>query len=214
MWNKRNQESLKKLQLKLIYECEDLERSQSRANALSDDPDNQDLLAIWTRKVEIQNEIIKRLQEQIDDIKGLSREENQETLDILEMVNILIEKIKGKKTEIARKVKIVRQLQTPSCRPITLNPSSIFSQVDADDVVPPQQRLEDLPLVGYIKPCALCTKAFPNKDVILAPCGCNYHPWCCVTQNWLSKTCAADTCRLPFTKAWKRSMGVFNKNGK
>ena len=95
--------------------------------------------------METQNEIIKRLHEQIDDIKGLSREENQETLDILEMVNILTEKIKGKKIEIARKVKILRQLQMPSCRPITLNSSSIFSQVDVDDVVPPQQGLEDLP---------------------------------------------------------------------
>ena len=145
LWNKKNQESLKKLQLKLTYNCEDLERSQSRASALSADHDNQDLLEIWTRKVETENEIIKRLQEQIDVIKGLSKEENQETPEILEMVNILTEKIKGKKTEIVKKVKIMRQLQTPFCRPITLNPSSIFSQVDVDDVVPPQQGLEDLP---------------------------------------------------------------------
>ena len=163
-------------------------------------------MAIWTRKVETQREIIKRLQEKIDDIKGLSREENQETIDNLEMVNILTEKIEGKKSEIARKEKILRNLETPSCRPITLHPSSVFSKVDVDDVVPAQQGMEDLPLVGYIKPCALCTKAFPNKDVILAPCGCNYHLWCCVTQNWLSKTYAANTCRLPFTRAWKRSM--------
>ena len=83
------------------------------------------------------------------------------------MIKILTKKIKGKKTEIAKKVKILRQLQTPSCRPITLNPSSIFSQVDVDDVVPPQQGLEDLPLVGYIKPCALCTKAFPNNTIFI-----------------------------------------------
>ena len=153
-----------------------MEKSQSRASALSADPDNHDLLAIWTKKVETRNEIIKRLQEHINNIKGLSKEENQETLDALEMVKILTEKIKGMKTEIAKKVKILKQLQTPSCRPITLNPSSIFSQVDVDNVVPPQQGLEDLPLIGYIKPYTLCTKAFSNKDVILAPCGCNYHP--------------------------------------
>ena len=63
LWNKKNQESLKKLQLKLTYECEDLEKSQSRASALSADPNNHDLWAIWTRKVETQNEIMRRLQE-------------------------------------------------------------------------------------------------------------------------------------------------------
>jgi hypothetical protein len=32
-------------------------------------------------------------------------------------------------------------------------------------------------------PCAVCEGPFPNKDVILAPYMCLYHPWCVVMQN-------------------------------
>ena len=85
--------------------------------------------------------------------------------------------------KLPKKKKIIQQLHIPSYLPITVNPSKIMGQVDLNKDIDPQQGIDDLVVFGYIKPCALCTKGFSNKDIIMAPYGCNYHPWCCVTQN-------------------------------
>ena len=212
-WNKKNNENLKKAKVKLQFELEDLEYSKSRTVALCASPEQLDLWATWSGKVDSLEESTKSLKQQIQDLESLCREDNQDTLDALENLRVIKEKVKDANAEIAKKRKILYELYTPSYRPISMNPSSFVLPKDMDNDMDPQKST-DLMLVGYIKPCALCTKEFPNKDVILAPCGCNYHPWCCVTQNWLSRDCADDNCKVPFTKAWKQSMGVFNRRGK
>ena len=209
-WNNKNNKNLKKLKVKLQFELEDLEYSKSRTVDLCASLEKLDLWATWSVKVDSLEESTKSLKQQIQDLEGLCREDNQDTLDALENLKVIKEKVKDANTEIAKKRKILHELRTPSCRPISMNPSSFLLQNDMDNDMDPQKST-DLILVGYIKPCALCTKGFPNKDVILAPCGCNYHPWCYVTQNWLSRDCVDDKCKVPFTKAWKQSMGVFNR---
>ena len=100
-------------------------------------------------------------------MEDLGQEVNQDTLDALETLKDIKEKVKNSNAEIAKKKKIIQQLSTPSCRPITLNPSRVMVQVDMDkDDHPPQST--DHQLDGYMKPCALCSKGFPHKDVILA----------------------------------------------
>ena len=119
----------------------------------------------------------------------------------MEKLRVIKEKIKDANVEIAEKNWIIDQLCTPSCHSIILNSNRIMVLVDKNKDIDPKQGIDELSIVGFLKPCALCTKGFPSKDVIMATCGCNYHRWCCVTQNWLSQNCAAENCKMPFIKA-------------
>ena len=75
------------------------------------------------------------------------------------------------------------------------------------------QEISLLAMDVYICSCALCGHGFPAKDVVMESCGCNYHPWCIVTQTWLSKNCANQDCDKVFTEEWRASLGVFNRDG-
>ena len=174
-WNKKNYETLKKLKVQLQFELEDLVYSKSRTVALCADPEDLDLWATWSTKVDSLEESTNSLKQRIKELEGLNQEVNQGTLDALETLKVIKEKVKDSNAEIAKKRKIIQQLSTPSCRPITLNPNRIMVQVDMDKDVHPSQST-DHQLDNYMKPCALCSKGFPHKDVILASCGCNYHP--------------------------------------
>ena len=46
----------------------------------------------------------------------------------------------------------------------------------------------------FVYKCALCNTGFPSRDVVMASCGCYYHPWCIVTQTWHSTTCFNESC--------------------
>ena len=105
-WNKKNYETLKKLKIKLQFELGDLEYSKSRTIALSTDPEDLDLWATWGTKVD-SLESTKSLKHQIQDLEALSREDNQNTLDALEILRIIKEKVKDTNTEIAKKRKII-----------------------------------------------------------------------------------------------------------
>ena len=59
-------------------------------------------------------------------------------------------------------------------RPISIIPSPMLGEgVDSKESL-----VEDC-----IQSCALCGKPFPNRDVIMASCGCFYHLWCIVIEN-------------------------------
>ena len=180
--NKKNFETLKKLKVHLQFELEDLVYSKSRTVALCADPEDLDLWATWSTKVDALEDSTNSLKQRIKELEGLGQEVNQDTLDALETLKDIKEKVKNSNAEIAKKRKIIQQLRTPSCRPIFLNPSRVMVQVDMDKDDHPPQSI-DHQLDGYIKLCALYSKGFSHKDVILAPSGCNYHPWCCITQN-------------------------------
>ena len=136
-WNKKNYETLKKLKVKLQFELEDLEYSKSRTVALCADLEDLDMWATWSTKVDSLEESTKSLKHQIQDLEGLSREDNQDTLNALEILRVIKEKVKDANAEIAKKRKIIQQLCTPSCHPITLNPNRIMVQVDMDKDIDP-----------------------------------------------------------------------------
>ena len=64
-----------------------------------------------------------------------------------------------------------------------------------------------------ISTCALCKTGFPNLDIVIAPCQCQYHPWCVVMQNWIEDTCANNHCKTKFPTIWKRSFGLIDIPG-
>ena len=136
-WNKKNFETLKKLKVQLQFELEDLVYSKSRTIALCADPEDLDLWATWSTKVDSLEDSTNSLKQRIKELEGLSQEVNQDTLDALEALKVIKEKVKNSNAEIAKKRKIIQQLSTPSCRPITLNPSRTMVQVDMDKDVHP-----------------------------------------------------------------------------
>ena len=106
-WNKKNNEILKKLKVKLQFEIEDLEYSKSRTIALCASLEELDLWATWSLKVDSLEESTKSLKQQIQDLEGLCREDNQDTLDALENLRVIKEKVKDANAEIAKKRKII-----------------------------------------------------------------------------------------------------------
>ena len=82
-------------------------------------------------------ESTKSLKQQIQDLEALCREENQDTLDALENLRVIKEKVKDANAEIAKKRKILHELCTPSCRPISMNPSSFMLQNNMDNDMDP-----------------------------------------------------------------------------
>ena len=87
-------------------------------------------------------------------------------------------------------------------RPQTFSPSCILGDLHDDD--------ED----GNMKPCALCGRGFPNRDIVMASCGCHHHPWCIATQTWNSDLCSDSACQEEFIASWRRSMGLHHIEGK
>lgn len=68
-------------------------------------------------------------------------------------------------------------------------------------------------VVINVHACAMCSTGFPNKDVILAPCLCVYHPWCAAMQAWIDGSCARATCHLEFPVSWLKSFGYYMIEG-
>ena len=78
------------------------------------------------------------LKKQIQELEGVTREVNQDTLDALEKLRVIKEKTVDANAEIAKKKKIIEQLCTPSSCPITLNPSKIMGRVDMNEDFEPE----------------------------------------------------------------------------
>ena len=78
------------------------------------------------------------------------------------------------KFAIARLNLVIQANSQHKIRLIPFSPSPMLGEV-AD--------FEESAIEDSIHPCALCGKPFFNKDVIMASCGCFYHPWCILTQN-------------------------------
>jgi hypothetical protein len=105
--------------------------------------------------------------------------------------------------------KLIQEVKGSSHHSIILWPSKFLVEPDEDNEV---AEVKEESVFKWM-PCALCDSPFPNKDVVLAPCMCLYHPWCIVMQNWVSKSCAKEDCRRIFGEAWQRSYGLFYIQG-
>lgn len=68
-------------------------------------------------------------------------------------------------------------------------------------------------VVINVHACAMCSTGFLNKDVILAPCLCVYHPWCAAMQARIDGSCTRATCHLEFPVSWLKSFGYYMIEG-
>ena len=206
--NEENEEKFKKLKRRLKTQKVDLEHSRKMADRVRGDPDQVDDLEMWMSKISEVQEKIHSLNTEMSELEAFSRREDDTLQQAHEELRSLKVKIKKLRAKTSRARRSAKELLTPSRRPITLKPGCRLASL--------QQNMEgqgDSPLALdiYICPCVLCGHGFPAKDVVMASCGCNYHRWCVVTQNWLSRRCANQECDNVFTDEWRTTMGVFNK---
>ena len=64
-------------------------------------------------------------------------------------------------------MKHIQMIRRSGRRPITINPNRIIGDTAESECTEVQI---------CVKLCSLCSKMFPKMDVILASCGCAYHP--------------------------------------
>ena len=111
----------------------------------------------------------------IQEFDGISYKDNKVLLKALEGLRSINVQIKDAKEKFARKRKTMDQLRTPSHRLITLNPSSIIEKANLEAPNVEGEGSGAIWVSNNIMLCALCSKVFPMKDVIMASCSCNYH---------------------------------------
>ena len=117
------------------------------------------------------------IEEDIRRLDTLHREGNNRMVDALEAVGTLNKEMKELKELRQVKMTSIKNLSSRTRRPKSFIPSPIVGDsVDGDW---DQIRNE-------LKPCSLCGKCFPKFDVVMDSCGCLYHPWCILTQSWIS----------------------------
>ena len=86
--------------------------------------------------------------------------------------------VKDVKTKVLEAKKSLGQIQNLTVvhnmttrRPQTISLSCIVGEFpNVDDV-------------GCLRPCTLCGRGFPHRDIVMALCGCHYHPWC-IVSHW------------------------------
>ena len=193
---------LKRLRKKLQRTKVDLKHSKKMAKFTATDPECNEESKEWLQRVTTNKEKIQSLISKIEELSEINQKENPEVLNALAAV-------KEVKTRLAHAQGRLGQIQSlyevhsrSMRRPQTFSPSCILWNLQNDD--------ED----GNMKPCALCGRGFPNRDIVMASCGCHYHLWCIATQTWNSDLCSDSACQEEFAASWRRSMGLHHIQGK
>jgi hypothetical protein len=146
---------------------------------------------------------IKEFQEFLDHENELREKEAKTLADYHEKERTGSVEVDRIQNSVNEKSTIIHRLIHGATHTMILRPSRFISETDSEDQV----------VNVNLRPCALCNFPFPNRDAILAPCLCFYHPWCATMQNWLSKKCARSSCERLFNEKWQRSMGLYNIEG-
>ena len=162
----------------------------------STDPDCIDEFEEWSKRITINEENLESLTTQIQDLDEINRRENAEVLNALAAVKDVKVRVADAKGRLGQIRNLIDVHSRTTKQPQTITPSSIVGSHE--------EELDD----GCLRPCALCGRGFPHRDVVMASCGCHYHPWCIVTQTWNSGLCFEESCREVFTEPWRRSMGL------
>ena len=156
----------------------------------------------WTRCVAKNEGDIAALRKQIGELKEILLVGNSELIrakTTLKDINKSILHTKGRAATVRDLMEVygkwTRRLQS-------ITPSYIVGEV-----ANPNDSEE------FVYKCALCNTGFPSRNVVMASCGCYYHPWCIVIQTWHSKTCFNESYAREFTKEWRRSMSLFYFEG-
>ena len=186
---------------------EEIDRDHSRkiiTYFIVEDPDEERASKFVSKAAN--NEIrLQNLQEDIRRLDTLHHEGNSRMLNALDAVGKLNKEMKELKELRQVKMTLIKKLNSPTQRPKSFTPSSIVGDVVDGDWDQIQNKL---------KPCSLCGKCFPIFDVVMGSYGCLYHPWCILTQTWISRSCANEKCKKEFTSSWMRSMELANIEGK
>ena len=173
---------LKKVRKKLHRTKVDLKHSKKMVAFSATDLDCNEESEKWRQRVSKNKECLDSLIIQIQELDEINCRENFEVLNALAAVKNVKKRVahaKGRLGLIQNQIEVhSRTLR----RPQSITPSSIIADLQEDD--------ED----GCLKPCSLSGRGFPNRDVVIASCGCYYHPWCIVIQTWNSGLCYEETC--------------------
>ena len=179
-----------------------LKTNRKMASFMATDPSCTQECGEWNQCVARDVEHIVALRKQINDLKEITLHSNSDLISTkaaLRSVKIRILDAKGR----AAAVRDLSEVYGKRTR----QPQSISPSYIVGDMTDPNDSEE------FVQKCALCNTDFPIRDVVMASCGCYYHPWCIVTQAWHSKTCFDEFCAREFTNVWRRSMGLFYFEG-
>ena len=194
--------NLKKLKKKLQRTKVDLRHSRKMVTFTSTDLDCIDESEKWSQRVTNNEENLESLTTQIRDLNEINRRENAEVLNALATIKDVKVRVADAKARLEQIRNLIDMDSRTTKRPQTISPSSIVGSH--------RDELDD----GCLRPCALCGRGFPHRDVVMASCGCHYHPWCIVTQTWNLGLCFEESCREVFTEPWKRIMDLHYIEGK
>ena len=145
---------------------------------------------------------IVALRKQINDLKENTLHSNSDLISAKAALRSVKNRILDAKGRIAAVRDLLEVYGKRTRRPQSITPSCIIGEM-----TDPNDSEE------FVQKCALCNTGFPSRGVVMASCGCYYHPWCIVTQAWHSKTCFGESCAREFTDVWRRSMGLFYFEG-
>ena len=201
--SKEIEKNLKKLKKKLQRTKVDLKHSRKMVTFTSTDPNCIDKSEEWSQRVTNNENNLQSLTTQICNLDEINRRENTEVLNAVAAVKDIKVRVAYARSRLGQICNLIDVHSRTTKRPQTINPSSIVGS------------LEEEQNDGCLKPCALCGRGFPHRDIVMADsCGCHYHPWCIVTQTWNSRLCYEESCREVFTEPWRRSMGLHYIEGK
>ena len=193
--------NLKKLKQKLQRTKVDLRHSRKMVTFTSTDPNCIDVSEEWSKRVTVNEENLESLTTQIRDLDEINCRENAEVLNALAVVKEIKVRVADAKGRLGQIRNLINVHSRTAKQPQTISPSSIVGS---------REELDN----RCLRPCALCGLGFPHRDVVMASCGCHYHPWCIVTQTWNSGLCFKESCHEVFTEPWRRSMGLHYIEGK
>ena len=179
-----------------------LKTNRKMASFMATDPSCTEECEEWTQCIARDVAEIEALRKQIKDLKENTLHGNSDLISVKAALNNVKKKIMDAKGRAAAVRDLFEVYGKKTRRPQSLTPSCIVGEL-AD----PNDSKE------FVQKCALCNAGFPSRDVVMASCGCYYHPWCIVTQTWHSKFCFDESCTREFTDVWRRSMGLFYFEG-
>ena len=199
------EDEMKKIKSKVTMEELDQHHSRMMLKYYVEDDPDEEKVAEYTLKISNNDCKLAQLRDQVSKLDSLHRESNSRLLNALDAVGNLNKEIKDRKEARKIKMKVIQTLSNPSRRPTSLHPSTIIGEIPNGD-------WDEAEITK--KPCSLCGKGFPKLDVIMGSCGCLYHPWCILTQCWISRIYGNQSYKKEFTEAWMESMGLINIGGK
>lgn len=75
----------------------------------------------------------------------------------------------------------------------------------------PLVHAEDVTVIHVaVTTCSLCSFAFPNHDIVVAPCMHVYHPWCALVVFGKGNRCVLKRCQAIVHPSWHQSFGWGN----